>query len=333
MNTKSITIGPEKFTVFNSDVSDSESEADEWVSVSTSTTISTTSTLPSHLNLNPRSAIKTRPQPPTVEIPPFRGLKTSSISAPSRSSTNVSPPPPSLPQAKTTTICMEPPGPPANTIQPSTTLEAPITILKRFIPTLTAIYIVTPASICPPTFIIHEPTAPNTYTSFSTLTNLRPNPPISTKATRPNANLSETYLRVCADCAKPPMTIYCDGMWTSSNIKSGSSPFFSSALSTRKEPCQAHLRAFPSNLNSTTITANRTGDQTLICGKCTQMVNIISCLDCARQRDQILFQAVMDAVSPFRRVETQKLGVNVFDMSVPVNGEVYRHVEGCACEL
>lgn len=47
----------------------------------------------------------------------------------------------------------------------------------------------------------------------------------------------------------------------------------------------------------------------------------------------MLFQAVMDAVSPFRRAETKTSGVEVFDMSIPVNAEVYRHVEGCACEI
>lgn len=61
------------------------------------------------------------------------------------------------------------------------------------------------------------------------------------------------------------------------------------------------------------------------------MASIISCLDCAKRRDKTLFHAALDAVSPFRRAETQSLGVGVFDMSVPVSGEVYRHVEGCGC--
>lgn len=113
---------------------------------------------------------------------------------------------------------------------------------------------------------------------------------------------------------------------------SDSNPFFSSTFSAKRRPCQVHHRAFPSNSDSNNFAANRSEEQALTCGKCTHMVDIISCLDCARQRDSMLFQAVMDAVSPFRRVETQRLGVEVFDMSVPVNGEVYRHAEGCGCE-
>lgn len=329
MTTKTITIGPEKFTIFDSDMSDSESETDEWVSVSTSTTVSTTSTLPSHLNLNPRSAIKTRPQLPVSEVlqTDRRRVPASPAGEASRSSSPPLSPP--LHQIATTAAAIETQIPPTKPTRPSILREAPITILKHFIPALKAIYIVSPASMFPPTFVTHKPTDPNTYTPFSTLTNLRPNPPISTKATRPNFDLVERYLRVCADCAKPPMTIYCDGVWTSSNTRSGSSPFFSSALSARREPCEVHLRAFPS---STALTANRPEEQALTCGKCTHMVDIVICLDCARQRDRVLFQAVMGAVSPFCRAETQRSGVDVFDVSVPVNGEVYRHAEGCGCQ-
>lgn len=338
MTTRSITIGPEKFTIFDSDISDSESEADEWVSVSTSTTISTTSTLPSHLNLNPRSAVKVRPPPPNSGVCQTHNSRASSSPASSPPAPSPPPPPPSLPPTTTLAstppaVAKESPSPPSQSSKPTpsthppTPRDPPTTLLKRFLPTLTAIYIVSPTSIS--TRPIYERPNPNIYTPLSTLTNFGYNPPISTKATRPNDDSVETYIRVCADCAKPPMTMSCDGTWYSSAL---------SYPSNSRQYCPTHLRAFQlANSIDSTNSPNSVAVQPpaksnpLTCGKCTQMATIINCADCARKRDETLFQAVLDAVSPFNRAETEMLGVGVFDMSVPVSGEVYRHVEGCGC--
>lgn len=307
-------MGPEKFTILDSDVLDSEVNYDEWITVSTSNTVSTTSTLPSHLNLNPKSA----PKGKCTRMPKTRDPE----------KTSPSPPPP---QYTDTTYAAEQ-VPASNTSRSTQTSDhispepeelIPTALLKSYLHNLTAIYIVSRTSITD----LHSPyVSHNSYHPFTRLSKFGLSP-VSTSATRSTSNsigiLRETYIRVCADCAKPRITIYCDGTWTSPSI------------SIDDRTCTSHTAVLQNTVGSDFSDVRKdTVARKQACEKCRRYERDVlgRCVDCDLERDRMLFRAVLEAVDPFRREETKAEGVTVFDMSVPVAGEVYKHVDGCNCK-
>lgn len=320
MTSNNMSIDTEKYNIFDDpNMSDSEADHNEWVSISTSNTISTASTLPAHLNLNPKS---------TVKKPDYAEMR--------KSSTHNSEKQPTPPRPQKITMTTPIREIPSYATSRSTQTEdpadlaayqpplSPIALLKSQIPNLAAIYIVSRNSMSQS--FPHHDLNNHAQQPFSRLTRLGQSP-ISTQATAHNpatSTLKETYIRVCANCVKPKITIYCDGKWKSSDPSSSD-----------EVTCITHNNVLQACRDLPTLTESQKRDTAQqMCASCFRHNRDAfgRCVDCELRRDLMLLKAVLKAVDPFEMEETGKQSVKVFDMSVPVAGEMYKHVEGCGCE-
>lgn len=184
---------PSRFTIYDSDLSssysDSEVDTDEWVTVSSSTTTSTISSLPQHLNLSLHP--KTAP-PRSSKASSFNGSNLASKPV-FVGSSNIG----------TSKALPEPPK--------------PVLALKKLLPKLSSVYVVNPERLPPAAWKIAK---------FNGTHVVQSEPKLRSQSPIELFNSSE-YVRICARCAKPKMVVCCDGTWkmSSSGICDLHTPF------------------------------------------------------------------------------------------------------------
>lgn len=104
----------------------------------------------------------------------------------------------------------------------------------------------------------------------------------------------ECYLRVCADCVRGRILLFCDGAWRADG----------------PNVCERHVGVID-------------GNEGLASG---------SHWESERLRDRELFGVVVEVVQPLRRAETERSGIRVFDMGDKGEGDkVFVHSEECDC--
>lgn len=303
--TPAIHINPAKFSIYGfdvSDASDSEFDADEWVSISSASSTPPSSTLPRHLVLRPdtRSRKSILDEAAGVSAAANIGLKGVDLaSRPASSYTG-----------DTT-------GRHHSNDSSNNTGHDPsaISTLKTHLPTLTAIYIVPAIAIQHKQTVTSESIEP--FSSFT-------RPPFSSISLPPVSlyipSSKECYLQICADCAKPSMTLFCDGSWSSSAAGI----------------CSEHAKIMKQTENLHRGTKGRA--QALVawrqpsdCKSESRGDSNRAMVQEDRVRDVELFGSVLEVVQPFERADSEMCGVRVFDMTVPSSTEVYVHRKGCGC--
>ncbi|KAK5937588.1 hypothetical protein PMZ80_010208 [Knufia obscura] len=361
-------IDPLKFTIHDfdlSDCSDSDIDDDDWINISSSSTTSTTSTLPSYLVLRPNAQHSGQMD---------RRGGSNAISGGSHSGNITTSKPvsdPSLMAHVSRAASQQTTSSPI----PSSRTQSVVKTLKSHIPTLTAIYLTSPSSVTspspyPPTTPRSDsilPPFPRTLSSPSPLrlSNFLPyhkRPPF-TKSPRLR-HPTETYLRICTACFLPQyrsILISCDGTWadvtsadttTISNVcKVHASTFGGTTLQQwlKNHDIANDTLATEKSLQDWTDSSRDTNTTTKAHSRCTHGPRA-ACPECPvpivspptpnvtlthRGSSKDFLAALIEAVSPFNRDETERDGIRVFDMRSPGSGEgnglVYVHKEGCGC--
>lgn len=321
---------------------DFQHDDDEWVTVSASSTISTSSTLPQHLVLkphntnrspvlNPRDSllaqIETRPKlRPTTTTHATRPLGYSLPSTECTWNTNSPTPTVALPLRVINPLIK----PLLSDIRSGTNLNLkpisrsvhchlsrptiagrvlnPIDTLKTHIPTLKAIYVVEKPKISRFSTLAPGGNSNANSIPFRTFTAL-PNPPVALNI----GNANESYIQLCARCAKPKLTLYCDGTWKKEAVGPCSEHKSSISLATRKvKGCACGGRCCVASFVGKPQVDLKGADE--------------------MEKDRKLFEVVLQTLQPLMRKVCEEKGVKVFDMTVSCTEELYVHKAGCGCQ-